>query len=249
MTTGIVTVLITTFLASAVEAIEMVTIVVGVGATRGWRSTLLGAAAGFVVLAVLVAGFGLALSAIPIAPLRLIIGALLLIFGLQWLRKGVVRVAARGFAGMQIDTKEADDVWTGAGVDWTAFVLAFKGVLLEGLEVAFIVVSVGATAGQLGAAVTGGGAALLVVGALGVALLRYVARIPRSFLQLVVGLLLTTFGSFWATEGLGVSWPGGDGAILGLLGVYLLTAAINIAIERRGAHRGKSTLNLTEVAR
>jgi uncharacterized membrane protein len=150
---------------------------------------------------------------------------------------------------MQIDTKEDAEVWTGTGVDWTAFVLAFKGVLLEGLEVAFIVVSVGATAGQLGAAVTGGGAALLVVGALGVALLRYVARIPRSVLQLVVGLLLTTFGSFWATEGLGVSWPGGDGAILGLLAVYLLTAVINIAIERRGAHRGKSTLNLTEVAR
>jgi uncharacterized membrane protein len=247
--TGIVPVLLTAFLASAVEAIEMVTIVVGVGATRGWRSTLLGAAAGFGVLAVLVVFFGLALSGIPIAPLRLAIGALLLVFGLQWLRKGVVRVAAHGFAGLQIDAQHDADIWRGTGVDWTAFVLAFKGVLLEGLEVAFIVVSVGATAGQLGVAVSGGAAALVVVGAVGAVLSRFVARIPRSFLQLVVGILLTTFGSFWASEGLGVSWPGGDMAILGLLAVYLLTAVINIAVERRGARRGRLSLNLIEVAR
>jgi uncharacterized membrane protein len=247
--TGIVPVLITTFLASAVEAIEMVTIVVGVGATRGWRSTLLGAAAGFVVLVVVVAVFGLALSAIPIGPLRLVIGALLLVFGLQWLRKGVVRVAARGFAGMQVDANQSPDVWTASSVDWTAFVLSFKGVLLEGLEVAFIVVSVGATAGQLGVAVLGGAAALLVVGAVGAVLSRLVARIPRSFLQLVVGLLLTTFGSFWATEGLGVSWPGGDMAIVGLLALYVLTAVINIAVERRAGRRGRVTVNLGEVAR
>ena len=247
--TAILPILITAFLASSVEAIEMVTIVVGVGATRGWRSTLWGAGAGFVVLAVIVAVFGLALSAIPIAPLRLVIGALLLVFGLQWLRKGVVRVAARGFAGVQVDANQDTDVWTGKGVDWTAFVLSFKGVLLEGLEVAFIVVSVGATAGQLGPAVASGAAALLVVGAIGAVLSRLVARIPRSFLQLVVGLLLSTFGSFWATEGLGVSWPGGDVAILGLLTLYLLTAVINIAVERRGAHRGRLTVNLSEVAR
>jgi uncharacterized membrane protein len=247
--TAIVPVLITAFLASAVEAIEMVTIVVGVGATRGWRSTLLGATAGFALLAVIVAAFGLALSAIPIAPLRLVIGALLLVFGLQWLRKGVVRVAARGFAGMQIAATTDSEVWTGDGIDWTAFVLAFKGVLLEGLEVAFIVVSIGATAGQLGAAVIGGGAALLVVGALGIALVHLVARIPRSFLQLVVGILLTTFGSFWATEGLGVSWPGGDMAILGLLVVYVMTAGINIAVERRATRRRPQTMNLSEVAR
>ena len=168
--TAIVPVLITTFLASAVEAIEMVTIVVGVGATRGWRSTLLGAAAGFAVLVVArrrpwpgaqrdshrsAAGSSLAHCSWS--------------SGMQWLRKGVVRVAARGFAGMQVDASEDSEVWTGPGVDWTAFVLSFKGVLLEGLEVAFIVVSVGATAGQLGVAVTGGAAALLVVGALGAA--------------------------------------------------------------------------------
>jgi uncharacterized membrane protein len=232
--TGVVPVLITTFLASTVEAIEMVTIVVGVGATRGWRSTLLGAGAGFLVLAVVVAVLGVALSAIPISQLRLVVGALLLVFGLQWFRKGVTRVAARGLAGMQLSAEQGE-VWTGDGVDWTAFVLAFKGVLLEGLEVAFIVVSFGANANQLGVAVIGGAAAVVVVGAVGAALEPIVMRIPRSLLQLVVGVLLTTFGSFWAVEGLGVDWPAGDGAILGLLGLYVLTALTNIAIERRRA--------------
>src|ERR1035437_11085402 len=118
--TGIVPVLITAFLASSVEVIKMVTIVVGVGATRGWRSTLLGAAAGFVVLAVVVAFFGLAVRAIPIGPLRMVIGALLLVFGLQWLRKGDVRVAARGFRGVQVEGNQDTDVWTGWGVEWSA---------------------------------------------------------------------------------------------------------------------------------
>jgi uncharacterized membrane protein len=235
--TGIVPVLLTTFLAAAVEAIEMVTIVVGVGATRGWRSTLLGATAGFAVLAVVVAGLGVALNAIPIGPLRLVVGALLLVFGLQWFRKGVVRVAARGLAGIQVVADDDAEVWRGPGVDWTAFVLAFKGVLLEGLEVAFIVVSFGASAGQLAPAAIGGAAALVVVGAVGAALLPVVVRIPRSLLQLVVGVLLTTFGSFWALEGLGVSWPGGDAAILGLLVLYVLTAVTNIGIERAQSRR------------
>jgi uncharacterized membrane protein len=233
--TGVVPVLITTFLASMVEAIEMVVIVLGVGETRGWRSTALGAGAGFAVLAVIVAVLGLALSAIPIGPLRLVVGALLLVFGLQWFRKGVTRVAARGLAGMQMGREDRGEVWTGDGVDWTAFVLAFKGVVLEGLEVAFIVVSFGANAGQLGVSVVGGAAALVVVGAAGVVLRPLVTRIPRSLLQLVVGILLTTFGSFWALEGLGVNWPGQDVAILGLLGLYALTALANIAIERRRA--------------
>jgi uncharacterized membrane protein len=247
--TGLSTVLLTTFLAAAVEAIEMVTIVVGVGAERGWRSTVLGALAGFGVLAVIVVGLGFALSAIPIGPLRLVIGALLLVFGLQWFRKGVVRVAANGLAGLRMNAIQDDaEVWRGPGVDWTAFVLAFKGVLLEGLEVAFIVVSFGANAGQLGAAVIGGVAAVVVVGVIGVALLRVVTRIPRSLLQLVVGVLLTTFGTFWAVEGLGVSWPGSDGAIPALLGAYVLTAVGNIAMQRRRVEAARHALTLTGVA-
>jgi len=224
---------LTTFLASAVEAIEMVTIVVGVGATRGWRATVVGVVAGFAVLAVLVVALGLALTAVPIGPLRVVVGGLLLVCGLQWFRKGVKRVAARGLAGIQLATEDEGPEWTGEGFDWTAFVLAFKGVVLEGLEVAFIVVSFGASAGQLGVAVTGGVAAVVVIGGIGALLRRFVMQIPRSFLQLVVGVLLTTFGTFWALEGIGVAWPGGDAAIVGLLLLYLSTAAGNIALERR----------------
>jgi len=231
---GLLAVLVTTFLASAVEAVEMVTIVLGVGVTRGWRATFLGTLGGFALLAVLVVVFGLALRAIPIGPLRLVVGSLLLVFGLQWFRKGIARVAARWLAGIQEHELEGER-WTGPGLDWTAFVLAFKGVLLEGLEVAFIVVTFGAVAGQLGTAVVGGVAALVVVGILGAVLHRVVIRIPRSLLQLLVGILLTTFGSFWSLEGLGVEWPGGDAAILGLLLLYVGTAAAFITLERRRA--------------
>ena len=234
--TGLWAVLITTFLASAVEAIEMVTIVVGVGATRGWRSTLIGAASGFGVLAVIVLILGAALSVVPIGPLRLVIGALLLVFGLQWFRKGIMRVAARGLAGIGGSDPHGDaELWRGPGMDWTAWFLAFKGVVLEGLEVAIIVVSFGAGANQLGGAVVGGVGAIVVVGAVGFALHNTVRRVPRSFLQLVVGILLTTFGTFWSLEGLGVSWPASDGAILGLLAVYVLTALTYITLERNRA--------------
>ena len=227
-------VLLTTFLASAVEAIEMVTIVVGVGATRGWRSTLLGTAAGFITLAVIVAAFGAVLTLIPIGALRLLVGGLLLVFGLQWFRKGVMRVAVRGLAGVA-DIEPEGEAWERPGIDWTAFVLAFKGVVLEGLEVVFIVVSFGANAGRLGSAVIGGAGAIVVVGGLGFSVHRAVSRIPRSVLQLIVGVMLTTFGTFWSLEGIGVEWPAGDGAIIGLLLLYSFTAAVYIVLERRRA--------------
>ncbi len=234
--TGTAVVLLTTFLASAVEAIEMVIIVLGVGATRGWRSTLLGAAAGSGLLVATVALLGLALTAIPIGPLRVLVGTLLLLFGLQWYRKGIVRVAARGLAGMQTEDL-GDTMPAEAGMDWTAFVLAFKGVLLEGLEVAFIVVTFGATASQLAPAILAGAAAIVVIGAAGVAAHRSVSRIPRSLLQLIVGTLLTTFGTFWALEGLGVSWPQSDIDILGLLAFYAAGALTLMARERRPRQR------------
>jgi len=234
--TGLWAVLITTFLASAVEAIEMVTIVVGVGATRGWRSTIIGVASGFGVLAVIVVILGAALSVVPVGPLRLVIGALLLVFGLQWFRKGIMRVAARGLAGIGGSDPHGDaELWRGPGMDWTAWFLAFKGVVLEGLEVAIIVVSFGAGANQLGGAVVGGVGAIVVVGAVGFALHNTVRRVPRSLLQLVVGILLTTFGTFWSLEGLGVSWPASDGAIVGLLVVYVLTALTYVTLERNRA--------------
>jgi uncharacterized membrane protein len=226
------TIFLTTFLTSAVEAIEMVTIVVGVGATRGWRSTVLGTVAGFGVLVAVVVVLGAALTAIPIGVLRFIIGTLLLVFGVQWFRKGVVRVAARGFAGIGEQHLAEAAEWTGPGIDWTAFVLAFKGVVLEGLEIAIIVVSFG-VASRFDLSILGGVSALVIIGGVGLALRGVVTRIPRSFLQLVVGVLLTTFGTFWALEGLGVDWPLGDGSIPALLVLYLGTALIYTTLERR----------------
>jgi uncharacterized membrane protein len=225
-------VFVTSFLAAAVEVIEMVIIVVGVGTVRGWRSTWLGAAAGLGVLAALVLALGTALRAVPIGVLRLVVGSLLLVFGLQWLRKGIRRVAANGLRGMGERAASSEGV-PAHGVDWTAFVLSFKGVLLEGLEVAFIVVSFGLTAQALGTALLGAVAAFVVVAGAGLLAVGWVERIPRGALQLVVGTLLSSFGTFWAVEGLGVAWPGEDAAILGLVGWYMLAAAGYVALGRR----------------
>src|ERR1700674_2139453 len=233
--TGLWAVLITTFLASSVEAIEMFTIVVGVGATRGWGSTRIAAASGLVVLAVVVVVLGAGLSRVAIGPVRLIVGALLLTFGLQWFRKGIMRVAARGLAGIGGPAPHGAAEWTGPGMDWTAWFLAFKGVVLEGLEVAFIVVTFGAGANHLVAAAIGGVGAVIIVGGIGLAIHQTVRRIPRSLLQLIVGVLLTTFGTFWAIEGLGIEWPGGDAAIPGLLVLYVATALVYITLERNRA--------------
>jgi uncharacterized membrane protein len=225
-------VFVTSFLAAAVEVIEMVIIVVGVGTVRGWRSTWLGAAAGLGVLAALVLALGTALRAVPIGVLRLVVGSLLLVFGLQWLRKGIRRVAANGLRGMGERAASSEGV-PAHGVDWTAFVLSFKGVLLEGLEVAFIVVSFGLTAQALGTALLGAVAAFVVVAGAGLLAVGWVERIPRGALQLVVGTLLSSFGTFWAVEGLGVAWPGEDAAILGLVGWYMPAAAGYVALGRR----------------
>ncbi|HEX6489311.1 MAG TPA: hypothetical protein VF137_10650 [Candidatus Dormibacteraeota bacterium] len=230
--TGIGIVLATTFLASSVEAIEMVTIVIGVGVTRGWRSTLIGTAAGFALLAVTIGVLGLALTRIPISPLRVLVGTVLLLFGLQWFRKGIVRVAARGLAGYQGPEEDDEDI-PEHGLDWIAFTLAFKGVLLEGLEVVFIVVTFGASAGHLGPAIAAGTAAVVLIGGVGLIVHPLVSRIPRSLLQLIVGTLLTSFGTFWALEGLGVTWPQSDLDIALLVVFYALFAAVSIARERR----------------
>lgn len=231
-------VLIGVFVASAVEVTEMVIIVVGVGATRGWRSTLIGAGAGLAVLAGIVIGLGRALSLIPIGDVRVIIGALLLTFGLQWLRKGIIGVAEQGFWG---GAEEEADTPAGAGgdgaIDWTAFVLSFKGVLLEGLEIAFIVVAFGAGNGGGGSyvqAAIGAAAAFVLVGGLGLLVRRRLESVPGRTLKFGVGGLLTTFGTFWTMEGLNVHWPAQKLSLAWLYAAYLGAAFLFLSAVRAG---------------
>jgi uncharacterized membrane protein len=229
------------FLACVVEAVEALTIVLAVGTTRGWRSTWQGVAAGLAVLAVVVAILGPALTALPIDTLRLVVGTLLLVFGLQWIRKAVLR--ASGYKALHDETrifgeqteraKEAASEGRGGVSDWYSFTVAFKGVLLEGLEVAFIVVTFGANQGSLWLAVAAAVAAVVVVVAVGIAVRRPLARVPENGMKFVVGVLLTSFGTFWAGEGAGLDWPGSDAAILGLLVVYAAASLVTVAWLRQ----------------
>jgi uncharacterized membrane protein len=229
-----------TFLASAVEAVEALTIVLAVGVVRGWRSTLIGVGAASVVLAAIVAALGPALRLIPISTLRLVVGALLLTFGLQWLRKAILR--AGGYKSLHDEaaafasgSAEAGSAAAPAGrMDWYSFTVAFKGVLLEGLEVAFIVVGFGSTQGKLGLAAGAAAAAVVLVVAVGVAVRGPLERVPENTLKFVVGLLLTSFGIFWGGEGAGVEWPGSDLAILALVGfVGLVSVLLTQGLRRR----------------
>jgi uncharacterized membrane protein len=230
------------FLASAVEMVEALTIVLAVGLTRGWRSTLVGVGAAALALAVVVGALGPALTLVPIDALRLIVGSLLLAFGLQWLRKAILR--ASGYKALhdedEIFRRETEAARAAggeerAGLDWYSFTLSFKGVFLEGLEVAFIVITFGSSEGRVGLAAIAAGAALVVVGGVGVLVRAPLARVPENTLKFGVGLLLTTFGIFWATEGAGATWPGGDAALLAILGFLALVslAAVRLLQRRR----------------
>lgn len=241
-------VVLASFLASAVEMVEALTIVLAAGVTRGWRSSMIGVGVALVVLAAITALLGPALVLIPIDALRLVVGALLLVFGLQWLRKAILR--SSGYKALHdeaaIFQREMDNArgQTGivrAGLDWYAFTLCFKGVLLEGLEVAFIVVTFGATAHQVGLAAAGAAAALIIVVGVGVAVHQPLSRVPENTLKFAVGLMLSTFGTFWAAEGAGVQWPGSDLAIIGILAVY---AAISFVYVRTLRQRRISTIRV-----
>lgn len=223
---------IATFLASAVEVVEVVTIVLALGITRGWRSTMLGVGAASLVLVALTALLGTALQRwIDIGSLEILIGSLLLIFGLQWLRKAILRQS--GYKALNDeDALYAAEVASarqapreaGASLDWFAFTVAFKGMLLEGLEVVFIVMTIGASSGQLGVAALSALGAALVVGTLGYFARHPLSRVPENTIKFAVGLLLTTFGTFWAGEGIGLQWLGDDLALLWLLAAYSLAA-------------------------
>jgi uncharacterized membrane protein len=244
------------FLASGVEMVEALTIVLAVGVTRGWRSPLLGVAAATVVLAAIVGVLGPALTVFPLDTLRLIVGALLLVFGLQWLRKAVLRAA--GLVALhdedliyaeEREQAERAGVERRLGTDWYAFTLSFKGVLLEGLEVAFIVIAFGAD-GRNGVpvAAAAAGAALVLVVLVGIVVRGPLSRVPENTLKFAVGLMLTTFGTFWGAEGAGVSWPGGDAAIPVILAVLLVAAATWVRVLRRMRERSMGRARSAAVA-
>ena len=236
MTTSTLLVVAGAFLASAVEMVEALTIVLGVGVVRGWRSTLIGVGGAGLVLAVLVAALGPALQTIPISTLRLVVGALLLAFGLQWLRKAILRSSGyralhdedEAFRAERARAAAAGD-GRRAGLDWYSFTVAFKGVLLEGLEVVFIVIAFGSAGSQLGLAAAGAAAALVVVVVAGVLAKEPLSRVHENTIKFAVGLLLTSFGCFWGAEGAGVDWPGDE---LSLLGVIAFFAAVSFVLVR-----------------
>jgi uncharacterized membrane protein len=229
------------FAASAVEAVEALTIVLAVGVVRGWRSTLIGVGAASVVLAAVVAALGPALAHIPISTLRFVVGALLLAFGLQWLRKAILR--ASGYMPLHDEAVafERERAEAGAAgreassqMDWYSFTVAFKGVLLEGLEVAFIVVTFGSTQGHLGLAAAAAAAAAVLVVVVGLVVRGPLQRVPENSLKFGVGVLLTSFGIFWGGEGAGVDWPGSDVAILAVVAfVALFSLALTRVAHRR----------------
>jgi uncharacterized membrane protein len=229
------------FLASAVEMVEALTIVLAVGVTRGWRSTLIGVGTAMLVLAAIVGALGPALTLLPINGLRLAVGGLLLAFGLQWLRKAILRaggyVPLHDEAGIyEREREEAERAGhvRHAGLDWYSFTLSFKGVLLEGLEVAFIVITFAADRrSSVGITATAAGTALVFVGIAGVLVRGPLSRVPENVLKFAVGLLLTTFGTFWGAEGAGASWPGSDAAIPVILAVYLLVSVALVQLLRR----------------
>ncbi len=232
--------LIASFLASTVEMVEALTIVLAAGVTRGWRSSLIGVGSAVIVLAAITAILGPALTLIPINWLRLVVGGLLLVFGLQWLRKAILRAsgykATRNEAALyekELAEARAQGTTIRAGMDWYAFTLCFKGVLLEGLEVVFIVITFGATANQVPLAALGAAIALVLVLSIGFIVHRPLSRVPENALKYGVGILLTSFGTFWAVEGLGIDWPGSDTAILVLIAVYLIVSFAYVGVLRR----------------
>src|SRR5215470_11704417 len=237
------------FLASLVEFVEALTVVLAVGTVRGWRPALAGAGLGLATLTVLVIALGPTLARIPLATVQLVVGTLLLLFGLRWLRKAILRAA--GIVPLHDEAAayaaETDLLSHGprhllAGWDTVAVGASFKIVMLEGIEVVFIVIAVGAVGqGLLVPAGLGAAAALLVVVALGIALHRPLARIPENALKFLVGVLLSAFGSFWVGEGAGLAWPGADWSILGLTAAFLAVALSMVSICRGRAVDAEQT--------
>jgi uncharacterized membrane protein len=237
-TSSTVVLVLAVFGASTVEMVEALTIVVAAGVTRGWRSAFEGAAAAVATLAIIVLAVGVPLiHYVPINALRVGVGALLLVLGLSWLRKSILRASGHkalhdedaifaattaelgGYTSTPLAPTRRNSV---------AFAVAFKGVFLEGMEVVLIVVSLGASQHRLGVAALAAGAAALVVCAIGAVVAKQLSQVPENTIKIAVGIMLTSFGLFWVGEGSGVRWPGSDLAIVVLIGMFLVVAAVSI---------------------
>jgi len=227
------------FLASLVEVVEAFTIILAVGTVRGWRPAAAGTIAGLIVLSAMVAFLGPALNQIPLQSMRIAIGLLLLLFGLRWLRKAILRYAgviplhdeSTAFAAATTELGR-NELRSHRRLNWIAGITAFKAVLLEGIEVVFIVVAVGVGPGLLGPASIGAAAAGALVLAVGLIAHRPLARVPENTLKFAVGILLSSFGVFWTGEGLGVTWPDGDFALVGFILVFSVASFLSVRIAR-----------------
>ncbi len=230
----------TAFFASAVEAVEAVTVVLAAGVVRGWRSSLIGAMGALAALVIIVAIFGSAIASIPIAALQVIVGVLLLLFGIRWLRKAMLRSAG------VIDLRDEEALYAkerqalgGSGAvarnrwDAIAALTSFKAVLLEGVEVIVIVIGIGAAGGTLLPAAAGAIGACVLVAVAAALLNRPLARVPENTLKFAVGIMVSAFGLFWFGEGIGIHWPYGDAALLALMAVMLAAASIGVKAARR----------------
>jgi uncharacterized membrane protein len=232
------------FLACAVEAVEALTIVLAVGYTRSWQSAFIGVGAAILLLAVVTAALGPALTSLPINALRVVVGGLLLVFGLQWLRKAILRASGLKALHDEAETFAEERAAAGGagavspGVDAYSFTVAFKGVCLEGLEVIFIVLTFGANQHRVGLAAIAAGAAVAVIVLTGLVVHAPLSRVPENAMKFGVGVMLTSFGMFWGAEGAGAHWPGGDAALLAIIPFTLAVALALVAGARRPAPRG-----------
>ncbi len=251
MTSSAVLLVLSTFLACAVEAVEALTVILAVGVTRGWRAPLLGTLFAALMLVALVVVFGPALSRVPIGALRVVVGAVLLIFGMGWLRKAILRASGykplRDEAALyreQVEEARRGTDASASALDWYGFTLVFKSVFLEGLEVAFIVLTFGTSQHSIPLAALGAGLALLLVGLVGTVVHAPLSRVPENTMKFAVGVMLSAFGIFWSVEGTGARWPGADLAVLGIIAFLTIAALALVAVLRRSfglpapAHKG-----------
>ena len=228
------------FLASLVEVVEAFTIILAVALTRGWKPAWLGAAVALALLVVIVLIFGPLLALVPIEILQFTVGVLLILFGLRWLRKAILRASGwialhDEIAEFNKETQEMQALAADRKADWLGGLAVFKAVLLEGVEVVFIVIAVGTAHGLTLAAGLGALAAAVLVGLAGLVLHRPLSQVPENTLKFAVGLMLTSFGIFWTGEGLGAGWPGQDAVLIGIFTILLVfsLAAVRLLAKPR----------------